>query len=208
MRSINVLGASPPCSSSSKGFRITNISIFLVSLLLVCPGVASGFVPPFSGLISTSKLLAAETQDEEVARQLKRAKEVLAKTKAKIEAKAKYVEELEIDSEVPKRNSNIPFFASQAAKKNGDKKDKVIKSKNENGLFTTDGALMAELSEAEEWEARPLLDVFENENKTTKTNDSLADRDVAASIFGLQRVLQTEDFQKIFDKRNRFIGEQ
>ena len=116
------------------------------------------------------------------------------------------------DSEESKASDvSVPFFASQAATKNkreGEKKEKVIKSKNENGLFTTDGALMAELSESEEWEARPLLDVFQNDNKKANTKDTLADRDVAASIFGLQKVLQTEDFLKIFDKRNRFIGNQ
>ena len=166
---------------------------------------------------SSRRFLGAnEIQDEEVARQLQRAREVLAKTKAKMEARA--AAELVADDDddddlegTETSKGSVPFFASQAAtktKREGDKKEKVIKSKNESGLFTTDGALMAELSESEEWEARPLLDVFQNENKKANTKDTLADRDVAASIFGLQRVLQTEDFMKIFDKRNRFIGDQ
>jgi hypothetical protein len=65
---------------------------------------------------------------------------------------------------------------------------------------------MAKLSEEEEWESRSLLEVFQNERGPAKEH-KLADRDVAASIFNLRRVLQTEDFQRIFDQRNRFIGE-
>jgi len=198
-----------PCHTynPSKGCRIRIVTFFYIFQILLCSQLTLGFVPPSSDVTSTSRFLAAETLDDEVARQLQRAKEVLAKTKAKMEAKAKLLEEVESDTEKPKNGASVPFFASQAAKKDGDKKDKVIKSTDENGLFTTDGALMAELSETEEWEARPLLDVFQNENQKANTKDALADRDVAASIFGLQRVLRNEDFQQIFDKRNRFIGD-
>ena len=74
------------------------------------------------------------------------------------------------------------------------------------GLFTTDGDKMAELSEEEEWESRPLLEVFESEIEDTSSS-VLNERDVAASIFNLRKTLQMEDYRKIFDKRNRFIGE-
>lgn len=159
----------------------------------------SGFRPS-----SLSPLFATDNNpDDEITRQLARAKEVLAMSKAKLEAK----QSLAFDDDAEgQAGAKVPFFATAAPKNAGDKKERVIKSKNGDGLFTTDGDLMAKLSEAEEWEVRSLLDVFENENKNP--HDSLADRDVAASIFGLQRVLQTEDFQRIFDKRNRFIGEQ
>jgi hypothetical protein len=207
MRSI-YSGASRP-SGQSKCCRITNASMFLLFTILWCSQVVSGFIPHATSATSTSasRLQAVETLDDEVARQLKRAKEVLAKTKAKIDAKAKLLEDMDNDPQEAERKSNLPFFASEAVEKVRDKREKVIKSKNEEGLVTTDGALMAELSEDEEWEARPLLDVFKSESKNSK-DSTLADRDVAASIFGLQRVLQTEDFQKIFDKRNRFIGDQ
>ena len=210
-------------------FQLVLVPLFLQQL---CSPLVSGFAtlssyntrPTVLSWVTTTTtsssssrrfLGANEIQDEEVARQLQRAREVLAKTKAKMEAKA--AAELVVDDDdddlegTETGKGSVPFFASQAAtktKREGDKKEKVIKSKNESGLFTTDGALMAELSESEEWEARPLLDVFQNENKKANTKDTLADRDVAASIFGLQRVLQTEDFMKIFDKRNRFIGDQ
>lgn len=185
--------------SRSKMFRGVNLSVFLLLQVVFYFKVAIGFGPNYSFSVKpVSRLFASEKQDDEVTQQVERAKALLAKTKAKIEAKEKAKEEAE------EKQSNVPFFASKA--KAGDKKDKVIKSRNAEGLFTTDGALMAEISETEEWEARSLLDVFESES--LDPNDHLADRDVAASIFGLQRVLQMEDFQKIFDKRNRFIGEQ
>lgn len=153
----------------------------------------------------SSPLYAAASPEDDITKQLERAKSLLEKSKAKIEAQGAAVADFD-EEEAGKTDGNIPFFANAMAKANGSKRDQVIKAKNGEGLFTTDGDLMAKLSEAEEWEVRALLDVFENENKDL--DDSLADRDVAASIFGLQKTLQTEDFQKIFDKRNRFIGEQ
>jgi hypothetical protein len=72
---------------------------------------------------------------------------------------------------------------------------------------------MAELSEKEQWEARSLLEVFESEiddsgDVYATTSNRLADRDVAASIYNLRKHLHTEDYKIIFDKRNRFIGEE
>lgn len=87
-----------------------------------------------------------------------------------------------------------------------EKKEKVIKDKNENGLFTTDGDLMAKLSEEEEWESRPLLEVFKNEKKKAPAAKNI-DRDIGQSMYNLRKSLQTEDFMKIFDKRNYFIGD-
>lgn len=151
--------------------------------------------------ISLKMAAAADGIEDDVARQLERARHLLAKSKAKIEEQD--IDELDDESSA---KNEVPFFASLDA--NADtKKEKVIKSRNEEGLFTTDGELMAEMSESEEWEARPLLEVFESESKDP-TQDPLTDRDVAASIFNLRKVLQMEDYQKIFDKRNRFIGEQ
>mmetsp|Transcript_3958 Transcript_3958/g.6228 ORF Transcript_3958/g.6228 Transcript_3958/m.6228 type:complete len:234 (-) Transcript_3958:841-1542(-) len=163
-----------------------------------------------SGTASSSS--PADPEDE-ISKQLARAKAVLEASRAKIEARELAVAE-EFSSGVQSKArkgalaTNVPFFAtavSNGADKNG-KKDKVIKNKNEDGLFTTDGDLMAKLSEEEEWEPRPLLEVFTSERERQE-KDPLADRDVAASIFNLRKVLQTEDFHKIFDKRNRFIGD-
>lgn len=191
--------------------RVWKVSIFFAAfqILLLPQGSAAFCSQP--ALRSTkpprSALFAVPGPDDEITKQLERAKDLLAKSKAKIQAKEAAALEYDAGNS-PIANAKLPFFAAALPKKNGNKRDRVIKSKNRDGLFTTDGDLMAKLSEAEEWEVRTLLEVFENENKDALDKNTLADRDVAASIFGLQKVLQTEDFQKIFDERNRFIGEQ
>jgi hypothetical protein len=170
--------------------------------------------------IAISASPSSSTSDDEINKQLERAKAVLEISRAKMEARELAAASAaagatgDDSSKDPKARrkgplgTDVPFFATQevVAKKDG-KKEKVIKNKNKEGLFTTDGDLMAKLSEEEEWESRPLLEVFQNE-RGDAPKDSLADRDVAASIFNLRKVLQTEDFQRIFDQRNRFIGEQ
>eukprot|EP00534_Pseudo-nitzschia_fraudulenta_P008318 CAMPEP_0201142854 /NCGR_PEP_ID=MMETSP0851-20130426/4539_1 /ASSEMBLY_ACC=CAM_ASM_000631 /TAXON_ID=183588 /ORGANISM="Pseudo-nitzschia fraudulenta, Strain WWA7" /LENGTH=153 /DNA_ID=CAMNT_0047416725 /DNA_START=204 /DNA_END=665 /DNA_ORIENTATION=- len=144
--------------------------------------------------------------NSEIMKQLERAKAALAVSRAKMEAQEQAEAGLiEDESEDKKDKENVPFFAMSAADESG-KKDKVIKDKNEDGLFTTDGDLMAKLSEEEEWESRPLLDVFQNEKE--KAPEAMGiDRDIGQNMYNLRKSLQTEDFAKIFDKRNRFIGE-
>lgn len=158
--------------------------------------------------------------EDEVTRQLERARAVLEVSRAKLAAREQAAEnEFAAKAKNGKTTTapairmgpEVPFFATQstngmAEKKNG-KREQVIKAQNEEGLFTTDGDLMAKLSEEEEWESRSLFEVFQNE-RSRPEKDALADRDVAANIFNLRKQLQTEDFQRIFDKRNRFIGEQ
>jgi len=138
----------------------------------------------------------------EIAKQLERAKAVLAVSRAKLEAQEQAEAGLVVEEEEEK---SVPFFAMDTADENG-KKDKVVKDKNEAGLFTTDGDLMAKLSEEEEWESRSLLEVFEDE-KEKKPVSMNVDRDIAASMYNLRKHLQTDDFMKIFDKRNFFIGD-
>lgn len=150
---------------------------------------------------------SAEVNDE-IAKQLERAKAALAVSRAKMEAKEQAEAGLldeDDDEEEKKDDEAVPFFAMNADDENG-KKEKVIKDKKENGAFTTDGDLMAKLSEEEEWESRPLLEVFQNEREE-KTEAMNIDRDIGQSMYNLRKSLQTEDFMKIFDKRNRFIGE-
>ncbi|KAL3937362.1 MAG: hypothetical protein SGBAC_007529 [Bacillariaceae sp.] len=147
---------------------------------------------------------AGDSVDIEISKQVARAKELLAKSKAKIEEK-----ELEVLNEEKKEKSDpVPFFAAKSASTDqASRKKKFTKNKNEEtGLATFDGDKMVELSASEEWEVRPLNQVFENESK--ESDDPFANRDVAASIFNLRKTLQTDDYLKIFDKRNRFIGEQ
>lgn len=142
----------------------------------------------------------------EIIKQLERAKAALAVSRAKMEAQEQAEAGLiEEEKEEKKDETDVPFFAMNTADENG-KKEKVIKDKNEDGLFTTDGDLMAKLSEEEEWESRPLLEVFENEREETPEAMNI-DRDIGQSMYNLRKSLQTDDFRTIFDKRNRFIGE-
>jgi hypothetical protein len=214
-----------------------NMIIFgtaLLSLICLC-----GIHPASSLLLSSSTTtkrckswsssshstvsLAAKSDalDDDIARQLERAKAVLAVSKAKMEARDERLALISSQEDTIDDKSGVtgtigqtvPFFATTASgngtasPKGSGKKERVIKSKNEDtGLFTTDGDLMAKLSESEEWQTRRLLEVFSNEREAPD-NNSIANRDLAASISNLQRVLQTEDYLRIFDKRNRFIGD-
>mmetsp|Transcript_57983 Transcript_57983/g.173056 ORF Transcript_57983/g.173056 Transcript_57983/m.173056 type:complete len:217 (-) Transcript_57983:194-844(-) len=173
-----------------------------------------------------SRLLAAESSnaDDDVARQLAKAKELLARAKAKLTDDEKTVEiSLTSDDGVVKEktaevtseegeSTSLPFFAQQNEE---NKRDMVTKSKDEStGLITVDGDKLAEISGDEEWEVRPLLEVFQKEvsedmeDAIRRANKQLSERDVVASIWNLRKQLKTEDFDKIFDKRNRFIGEE
>lgn len=140
--------------------------------------------------------------DDELNQTLERARQVLEKSKAKLASKDSP------ESEAPEA-APLPFFASLA----GLKRDGVIKSRDEKtGLITADGEKLAKLSEAEVWENRSLLEVFDNDLDEdaavyARATTGLADRDVAASIYGLRKQLMNEDYRQIFDKRNRFIGE-
>ena len=79
---------------------------------------------------------------------------------------------------------------------------------------------MALLSKSEPWEIRSLsqlkfrqeatLDYDGNTSASeeeTSSSSSLADRDVASSIYNLRKLLRNDDFMKVFDSRNRFIGD-
>ena len=141
----------------------------------------------------------------DITKQLERAKAAIAISRAKMEAREQAEAGLDAeDTEEKSDEKAVPFFAMNTADDDS-KKDKVIKDKNEDGGFTTDGALMAKLSEEEEWESRSLLDVFTNEKE--KPDAMNIDRDIGQSMYNLRKTLQTEDFMRIFDKRNRFIGE-
>ncbi len=80
---------------------------------------------------------------------------------------------------------------------------------------------MALLSKSEPWEIRSLSQLkfrqevtLDYDGNTSSSEDgkpssssSLADRDVASSIYNLRRLLRNDDFMKVFDSRNRFIGD-
>jgi hypothetical protein len=167
-----------------------------------------------------TKTKTTPAKNEEIMKQLERAKAAIAVSRVKIEAQEAFVafiREADDKQDASKEKENVPFFATandsdnnSSTNSNG-KKEKVIKDKNEDtGSFTTDGELMAKLSEEEEWESRPILEVFETEEQEGEKksfNAKNVDRDIAKSMFNLRKSLQTEDFMKIFDKRNIFIGD-
>jgi hypothetical protein len=142
--------------------------------------------------------------DEEINRGLNKARALLEKSKARLASKG--------NGESSSNGEPLPFFAQRAPTAKPSR-DGIVKFKDEEtGLVTVDGEKMAELSEQEEWEERSLLEVFQNEIKEnedvySKASEQLQERDVAASIFNLRKVLQTEDYKRIFDKSNIFIGE-
>jgi hypothetical protein len=143
--------------------------------------------------------------DDEINKGLLRAKELLAKSKAKLAAK-----EASLKNPPNEKEEKLPFFAS--TRKVAVNRKGVIKSKNAEGLVLADGERMAALSEQEEWERRGLFELFESEidnseDVYSQASEQLASRDVAASIFNLRKTLQQEDYSRIFDKRNYLIGE-
>ena len=138
--------------------------------------------------------------DDDITRLKAKAAALLEISKAKLASK----ETQKQKAAAMKKEDSLPFFAASVRSR-----DTVIKSRNkETGLVTADGERMAALSEEEEWQARSLFEVFENEtDEKGDVYQQLASRDLAQSISGLRKQLQTADFQKIFNKRNPFIGE-
>lgn len=157
-------------------------------------------------------------ESDEIEQQLERARIILEKSKAKLAARED-AEGANGENGANKKDGATPsnnlFFASSTSASGTDtaKRDLVTKSTDEKtGLITTDGEKMAKISEEEEWESRPLLEVFENnlqenEDVYSEMSEQLASKDVAMSIFNLRKEMKTEDYRKIFDKRCFFIGE-
>lgn len=144
--------------------------------------------------------------DDDLSIQLSKAKELLAKAKAKIRAQEKAKENSDGVSSI--QNSDP---ASKKNKENdmAEKRSQVVNSETDSGLITTDAEMMLSLAEEEEWEARYLLDVFEREvqEDEVKRQKINLDRDIAKNMFGLRRSLINGDYERIFDKRNRRIGD-
>ena len=177
----------------------TSALISIVLLFVFCAPV-SCFVPLNTGLYyRQSSLCLSFDIDKEIEQRLADAKALLEKTKAKMEKE-----------DAGEAGDNLPFFA--VSKKSPASREGVIKSRDEDtGLIIADGEKMATLSEQEEWENKSLLEVFENEideNEDVYSVESqrLASRDLAASVWDLRKKLGG-DYQRIFDKKNRFIGE-
>jgi hypothetical protein len=190
-----------------------------VSLAFLVMPISSLSVPMSKSSSSSSsshlRVVPAEEEDD-VDRELAKARLLLIEAKKQIaamDAGEEYIRPSERDQTADTTAPNVPFFATlhhDSGMQN--KRDIVIKSRNDDGLITVNGEEMAKLSEEEMWSARPLGEVFENELNEDEdvyalATESLRQRDVAASIFNLRKSMQPQDYQKIFDKKNYFIGE-
>lgn len=185
--------------------------LLLLVLLVVVLSSAGAFTSRSLAERSHSRLFSG---GDAIDREVVKAKELLAKAKAQLKAMDE-AEEAAASAAPDAKKEAVPFFA--ALEKGDDsvvqtKRDIVMKSKNDDGLITVNGDEMAKLSEEEGWSVRPLDEVFTNEldeeaDVYSKMSQYLGQRDVVASVWNLRKAMHNEDFQKIFDKRNRFIGE-
>jgi hypothetical protein len=156
-----------------------------------------------------------DNYDFKTAAQIRKARKLLRDTKMKMEqSKSEKVNEAGEVNGVAKQEKPpepLPFFAARppSAKK--------IKSKTSSGIVA-DGATMTALSNSEPWESRPLNQMFASEARSDYDGNlisadeiermgKLAERDLARNILALKRELQNEDFKKVFDQRNRWIGD-
>jgi hypothetical protein len=188
------------------------------------PSGVSSFTIQYRSCRTTSvaPLRAVLNGDDEITQGVLRARALLEKTKAKLAAQAASKAMSEENSDGADGNDGktqaVPFFAASqpataagagaGAVDNTQRRDQVTKYRDEaTGLITTDGEKMAAMSESEVWETRSLLDMNDDVPDKSTASKRLADRDVAASIFNMRRHLQVNDYRKIFDTKNRFIGE-
>lgn len=159
--------------------------------------------------------------DPAVAAQIRKAKKLVSDAKKTIKkneeaaAKAAAAADGETDDTTTEKEASkpspLPFFAAKTPD------SKKIKSKTESGGIIADGEEMASLSKSEAWESRSLSQMFESESGRDYDGNvvegadlnanKVAERDIAMGIYNLRKKLQTEDFFKVFDKRNRRIGD-
>lgn len=161
--------------------------------------------------------------DPEVAAQIRKARQLVRESKLKMEKERKAAAELaatvngDTNGAAADRSKEevadpaaapLPFFAAQGTS------PEKIKSKTKGGVIA-DGEKMASLSKSESWEKRSLSQMFAKEKridfdgKLVENDDgkAIANKDVAMAIFNLRKQLQNDDFKKVFNSRNPFIGE-
>jgi hypothetical protein len=198
---------------ASYRFLLLMVAVVFVSM----PSGVSSFTiqSPNYRTTSVTSLRAVLSGDDEINQGVLRARALLEKTKAKLAAQAasKALSEANNVDGGDEKTEAVPFYAAAsqpagAAVDNTQRRDQVTKYRDEaTGLITTDGEKMAAMSESEVWETRSLLDMNDTVPDKSTASKRLADRDVAASIFNMRRHLQVNDYRKIFDTKNRFIGE-
>jgi len=163
---------------------------------------------------STDKDKEDEDPEDEVSQAVAKARQLIEKTKQKIVELSADDSETEGAEEEEEQDEALPFFATQAVDEDEVQKrrDLITKSKDEeSGLITADGEKMASLAEEEKWESRGLYDLFRNEieeDEESLAAEKRASRDVAAAMMNLRMRMNKDDFDAIFDKNNRFIGEE
>ena len=190
--------------SAPRSYALWTVLVLLLLVSCTNPSTAFTLCRPTRTVRATQIATAKEPVDDDITRLQAKARLLLEKSKAKLASKGAPKPAAAATNEA----THLPFFATSVKSRAG-----VIKSRNaETGLVTADGERMAALSEEEEWEMRSLFEVFENEIEENEdvyslASQQLAARDVAASIFDLRKQLQTDDYKKIFNKRNPFIGE-
>jgi len=163
-----------------------------------------------------------ENYDPSVAAQIRKARKLLRDTKKKMEIEQQKQQQSDESSsaESPPTAAAIPFFAQKSFTATAIDHTQKIKSKTKSGEIIADGDTMTSLSNSEPWELRSLTDIgFESEARSDfdgnlvevdangEVKKTIAERDLAASIYNLRKVLKNEDFRRVFDSRNRFIGE-
>jgi len=189
-------------------------TVALISLCLVVLSTTEGFAPGVLQASKSKSLICRYGVEDDIERELLKARELLADTRVQLETMD---EEEERRKQSPEKEE-APFFAKAAEdetekiKDESSRRELFVKSKNKDGLITVKGDEMVKLSEEESWQARPLGEAFENELSEDEdvyslATQQLAKSDVAARIWNLRRIMQDSDFRKVFDKRNRFIGD-
>eukprot|EP00985_Skeletonema_marinoi_P014981 scaffold7649_cov154-Skeletonema_marinoi.AAC.10 len=162
-----------------------------------------------------------ENYDPSVAAQIRKARKLLRDTKKKMEIEQQQQQQSDESSSTESApTAALPFFAQKSFTATAIDHTQKIKSKTKSGEIIADGDTMTSLSNSEPWELRSLTDIgFESEARSDfdgnlveveangEVKKTIAERDLAASIYNLRKVLKTEDFRRVFDSRNRFIGE-
>ena len=158
-----------------------------------------------------------ENYDPAVAAQIRKARKLLRDAKQKLETEEQQKQQSDTSDTTNGATAALPFFAQQSFTSQAIDHTQKIKSKTKSGEIIADGDTMTSLSNTEPWERRSLSDIgFESEARSDYDGNlvvdeegkrTLAERDLAASIYNLRKVMQNEDFRKVFDARNRFIGE-
>jgi len=161
-----------------------------------------------------------ENYDPSVAAQIRKARKLLRDTKKKMEIEQQQQQQSDESSSTESPTAALPFFAQKSFTATAIDHTQKIKSKTKSGQIIADGDTMTSLSNSEPWELRSLTDIgFESEARSDfdgnlveveangEVKKTIAERDLAASIYNLRKVLKTEDFRRVFDSRNFFIGE-